>query len=53
MDTLKKNGNNYLILASADKNKEVLIKYTELWDGINYLIEKINDKPGRYGNDLM
>ena len=24
------NGNEYLILASADKNKEVLIKYTKL-----------------------
>ena len=30
MDTLKKNGNKYLILTSRDKNKEVLSKYTEL-----------------------
>ena len=30
----EKNGNKYLILDSTDKNKEVLIKYTKLWDGI-------------------
>ena len=34
------NGNKYLILASADKTKEVLTKYTELWDGIKNLIER-------------
>ena len=28
----EKNGNKYLVLDSADKNKEVLIKYTKLWD---------------------
>ena len=32
------NGNKYLIFASTDKNKESLEKYTELWDGIKYLI---------------
>ena len=30
----EKNGNKYLILDSTDKNKELLIKYTKLWDGI-------------------
>ena len=30
----EKNGNKYLTFASTDKNKEVLNKYTELWDGI-------------------
>ena len=49
----EKNGNNYLILDSTDKNKEVLIKYTKLWDGIKHLIEKINNKPGEYGKDFM
>ena len=49
----EKNGNKYLILASTDKNKEVLTKYTELWDGIKNLIEKINDKPGEYGKNFM
>ena len=30
----EKKGNKYFILDSTDKNKEVLIKYTKLWDGI-------------------
>ena len=30
-----------------------MTKYTELWDGIKYLIEKMNDKPGEYGKDFM
>ena len=28
----EKNRNKYLTLVSTDKNKEVLIKYTEFWD---------------------
>ena len=45
MGTLeKKNGNKYLVFDSADKNKEVLKKYTELWDGIKNFIEKIDNK---------
>ena len=36
------NGNKYLILVSTVKNKEILTKYTELWDTIKYLIKKIN-----------
>ena len=42
----------YLIFASTDKNKEVLIKYTKLWDGIKNLIEKKN-KSGKYGKEFM
>ena len=42
------NGNKYLTLASAGKNKQVLIRYTELWERIKHLIKKINDKPGEY-----
>ena len=54
MDILKKrNGNKHLTLVYADKNEEVLTKYTELWDGIKNLIDKINDKPGEYGKDFM
>ena len=34
----EKNGNKCLTLVSTDKNKEVLIKYTELWDKIKNLI---------------
>ena len=28
-----KSGSKYLVLDSIDKNKEVLEKYTEIWDG--------------------
>ena len=42
------NENNYLIFGSTDKNKEVLEKYTGLWNGIKNLIEKINNKPGEF-----
>ena len=59
----EKNGNKYLTLVSTDKNKEVLVKHTELWNKIKNLIkcnssehgstEKINDKPGEYENDFM
>ena len=47
------NGSKYLTLVSTDKNKEVLTKYTELWDEIKNSIEKINNKSGEYGKDLM
>ena len=33
----RKNGNKDLILASTDKNKKVLGKYTGHWDGIKIL----------------
>ena len=36
------NGNKYLTFASTDKIKEVVIKYTELRGGIEYLIKTIN-----------
>ena len=32
--------------------KDVLTKYSKLWDDIKYLIEKINDKPDEYGKDF-
>ena len=38
MDTLKKVIK--INITSTDKNKEVLIKYTELWDKIKNLTEK-------------
>ena len=49
----EKNGNKYLILDSTDKNKEVLIKYTKLWDGIKNSIAKVNNKLGEYRKDFM
>ena len=48
-----KNGNKQLIFDSTDKTKEVLEKYTELGDGIENLIERVNDKPSEYGKDFM
>ena len=48
------NGNKYLVFYSTDENKEVLKKYTELWDGIKTEIETINGgKKGEYGKDFM
>ena len=47
------NGNKYLIFTSIDKNKQGLRKYTDLWDGIKNLIEKINDKSGEYEKGFM
>ena len=47
----ERNGNRYLNLASKDKNKEKLKKYTELWNKKKNLIEKINGKPGEYGKN--
>ena len=37
--TEESNENKYLIFASTGKNKEVLKKYTELWDEIKNQIE--------------
>ena len=49
----EKNGDKYLMFASTDKSKEVLEKYAKLWDGIKYLIKKINGgEVGEYDNIL-
>ena len=50
----EKNGNKYLVfdsteLHSTDENKEVLKKYSELWDGIKIEMKTIsNGKKGEY-----
>ena len=50
----EKNGNKHLIFASTDKNKEVLKKNAELWDGIIYLIKAVNGgEAGGYEKDFM
>ena len=50
----EKNGEKYLVFASAtDKNKDVLRKITELWDKTKNLIEKIDNKPSKYGKDYL
>ena len=52
--TEEENGSEYLVLDSTDKNKEVLKKYTELWDEIKYLMKTINGgKSGEYGKDFI
>ena len=57
--TEEKNGSKYLIFHSADKNKEVLQKYNELWDGIKNKIETTNGgktsehSSDEYGKDFM
>ena len=49
-----KNKKIYLVFGSVDKNKKVLKKYTELWDGIKNETGIINDgKTGEYGKDFM
>ena len=55
----EENGSKCLIFDSADKNKEVLKKYNEFWDGIKNQIETINDgktsqcSSAEYGKDFM
>ena len=49
----EKNGNKYLTLVSTDKNKEVLVKYTELWEKTENLIKTVNSEEGEYGKDNM
>ena len=39
-----KKGNQYLILASTDKNKNILAKYSELWNKIKYLIKTTDEE---------
>ena len=47
------NENTYLFFTSTDKNKEVLTKYTELWNRMRHLVEAINGTPREYGKDFL
>ena len=50
----EKNESKYLVFDSTDENKEVLEKYTEVWDGIKNEIETINgEKKGEYDKDFI
>ena len=50
----EKNGNKYLIFDSVDENKEVLIKYRDIWDRIKNKTKAINgSKENDYGKDYM
>ena len=51
--TEEKTENKYLVLDDIDKNKEVLKKYEEVWEGIKREIEIINSsKKIEYGKDF-
>ena len=48
------NENKYLIFDSTDENKELLKRYTDVWDGIKNEIKTINGgKENDYGKDYM
>ena len=61
----EKNGNTYLVFDSTDdKNKELITKYTKIWNMIKYqlrqlMIKTINGgecnsiEEGKYGKDFM
>ena len=51
----EKNGNEYLVFDdSVNENKELLKKYTDVWDGIKSKIKAINGgKENDYGKDYM
>ena len=50
----EKNRSKYLVFDSTDENKEVLKKYTELWDRIKNEAETIiGGKEDKYGKDFM
>ena len=47
-------GNKYLVFASKHGHKQVLTKFTKLWDKIKCLIKTINgSEAGEYGKDFM
>ena len=52
--TEEKNGNRYLIFDSVDESKEVLKKYTDVWDEIKNKIKVINGgEENDYGKDYI
>ena len=52
--TEQKNGDKYLNISVTERNKEVLRKYLEVWNGIKDCIEKINySEVGKYSKDYM
>ena len=48
-----KNGNKYLIFDSTDENKELLKKYSDVWDGIKDKIEEVSSGEYHYEKDYM
>ena len=49
----EKNKNKYLIFDSTDENKELLKKYSDVWNGIKNKIEEIIAGKCDHGKDFM
>ena len=49
----EKDENKYFSFTSTYNNRELLQKYTKLWDGIKNLIEKMYNKSSEYKKDYM
>ena len=49
----EKGGNKYLIFDSTDKNKELLKKYNDVWNGIKNKIEEVSSGECDYEKDYM
>ena len=49
----EKNANKYLIFNSADENKELLKKYSDVWSGIKNKIEVVSGGECDYGKGYM
>ena len=50
----EKNGSKHLVFNLADENKEILKKFSQLWDGIKNKVETINAcKKCEYSNNFI
>ena len=49
----EKGVNKYLIFDSADENKELLKKYSDVWNGIKNKIEEVSSGECDYEKDYM
>ena len=45
--------NKYLVFDSTDKNKELLKKYNDVWNGIKNKIKEVDDSECDYEKDYM
>ena len=53
VDILKKGVNKYLVFDSTDENKELLKKYSDVWNEIKNKIKEVNDSECDYEKDYM
>ena len=49
----EKGVNKYLFFDSTDENKELLKKYSDVWNGIKNKIKEVNDSEYDYEKDYM